>query len=92
MFFKILNIIGGAFCALFAVFMLIAFTSTEDYEVHVTSDTLVEDPAKWEIQKIIDSEGNYVPSKNWEEIIRSGNFTPVSVASLEIRKSQMDEE
>jgi hypothetical protein len=92
MFFKnVLAAAGTGFCILFGVFMLMSFSSKK-YEVHVTSETLVEDSSRWEIQTILDPDGNYVPSKEWKKVLDSGDYTPVSVASLELRKQYSSSE
>ena len=86
MFFKnVLASLGTGFCVLFGVFMLMSFTSKK-YEVHVTSDTLAEDSSQWEIQKVLDPEGNDVPPKEWEAVLKSGDYALISVASPELRK------
>ncbi len=86
MFFKNVFAAGGTgFCVLFGVYMLMSFSSKK-YEVQVTSETLVEDSTKWVIQKITDRDGNYVPSKEWDNVLASGDYIPIPVASPELRK------
>jgi hypothetical protein len=52
----------------------------------------LEDSSKWEIQTILDPQGNYVPSKDWESVLKSGDYVTTSVASLELRKQYSEGE
>jgi hypothetical protein len=83
---SIFNYATAGMCALVLFLGFMSFVPGNRYEAHVSSNTLTANPQDWDVQELIDSQGNKVPSNEWETILQSGNVIPIPVASLELRK------
>lgn len=77
---KALQAVSTSFVVIFLVFILMSMTSVP--EVYAVAHTLGDgtDPSSWEIRQIMDENGEKIPYKQWNDVLK-GRFRVISVSS-----------